>query len=820
MSATAYDVSYPAYSRSFQPSLAASHLSPLFDVSPLLYPPTPLRDVSSSSSTFFPNDATQQPQRFSAVAQHVHSEQFSSSGSSSTSSSSTSQQTTGTFLSSLSTSAPHSPLSIHHPPHSSASYFDYTETVTHTASNARSQQDALSFTHQQQLLHHRILQQQLQAKAAVAVPASPVSVQSDTNSVSGGSAQDLFPTSDSVSSHSSQSPQQLSSVSSMSTPPPLQSSAIPLPNLHSYSHSHSVAQPQTDAAGQPSVVVDGKKRKGALSRKIACNVCHLAKTSCDGARPCSRCVRLLKTSQCVDRPSKIAKNRVNAAPGSTVADETSAAAPTATTAATTAAVAPAPSAIYPSSTLHSSPVSSSRPAVDQPFVSSDQSRRPLSAVVEDVDVDDEHNDSDRSLPHSHSGEEWCEAASDHSFSSADDDSDSVDSVHSPYSLSFEAHISRSLLRAHVNWMNKQTDNSTNPTQRMDLREKLLYFSWIRHMMLAEDLEQIIHYSEVYHRGEHLLSPHGCSPPPDRRPVTPPSYRRRHKPYTPCDGTVCNNFCPTARTWAASNPVVFTWHSSPVTAIVDSTHGSHAVLVCRNLQDPLEVEQQRKKIVANTLVLREREKQRQRLARGVTETTVHISPVVDDCAGGAAAASPAPQRPSSSDGSVQFDDVEGIDTIINMCGVSPLEMSQLQAAREEQREEASMKQSLTTLAVRHADCPALTDLLPSVSSSSSPSVPLPASPPIEMALSVHVNPPFERLFGYSQAELRQHFIRDGGKALYYLTRRDDWEKLMELDQEATWGREQEYRTYACIVNKCQSAHPTHTAQVHTRLRSLT
>ena len=828
MSATTYDVSYPAYSRSsFPPSMAAlnsSHLSPLFDVSPLLYPPTPMRDVSSSSTTFFPNDATQQqhqqPPRFTTtVAQHIQNEQFSSSSTSTTPSTATNPPSTGShpnvisaFFSSLaSTTAPHSPLSIHHPSASSASYFDYSDSASHN-SNARSQHDPLSFTHQQQLLHHRMLQQQLQAKAAVAVPVSPMSVQSDMNSV-GGSAQDLFP-SDSASSLSSQSPQQLSSVSSMSTPPPLPSSSLPPPAHHSYSHTQPLMQPQpqSQAFAQPTAGLDSKKRKGVLSRKIACNVCHLAKTSCDGARPCSRCVRLLKTSQCVDRPSKMAK-KASAASGATEGNDASGAGAATSNAATTGAVAPAPSADA-SSTHSNNPESNNRAAAEQQSISStNQTRRSLSAVVEDVDIDDEH-DSDRSQPHSHSGEEWCDAASDHSsFSSDDDDNDSLDSLHSPPSapLSFEAHISRSLLRAHINWINKQHDDlTTNPTQRMDLREKLIYFTWIRHMMQPEDVEQIIHYSEVYHRNEHGILPEkqqgGLGPL--KRPVTPPTFRRRHAPYVPCDGSVCNNFCPTARAWAASNPVVFTWHSSPEAAVVDSTHNSYAVLVCRNLQDPSEVESQTKKIVANTLVLREREKQRQRsevaAVRGSTET-VHISPIAEDGVPTAGTSSPLQPPSSSIQGAEPVDAFQSIDNIIHMCGLSPQDARRLQAAREEQREEAEGKQSFTTLALRLANIhppnnsTMSTDLQPSTSSSVS-SVPLPPSPPIEVALSVHVNPAFERLFGYSQAELRQHFIRDGGKALYQLTRRDDWEKLMELDQEATWGREQEYRTYAVIVNK--------------------
>ena len=861
MSATAYETSYPAYPRSsFQPSMAAlgpSHLSPLFDVSPLLYPPTPLRDVSSSSSTtFLPNDATQQQQqhqqhqqqRLASSTAHSHQQQQ--------------QPNISSFFSNLtSATAPQSPLSIHHIPNPQMSanpthsaYFDY------TSGDPANRTDTLSMSH----LHHRILQQQLQAKAAVMVPASPISVQSDLNSVSGGSAHDLFPTSDNASA-TSHSPQHLSSVSSsMSTPPPLQTSALPLP-AHNHPHSHSqqpIAQPRlpAQAGGQ---LTDGKKRKGALSRKIACNVCHLAKTSCDGARPCSRCVRLMKTAQCVDRPSKMAKNR---AVQPVASEETNAAAAAAVCAArAAAATSSAPPPVDAASDTTSRAAAAS--AEQQPNTSSfHQPRRHVATANGDVDIEDANDESDRSFPHSHSrshshsADECCDegAASDHSScaSSADDDgSDSSDSSDVPSSPRMEAHISRSLLRAHISWINKQHgDTSTHPTAKMDLREKLLYFSWICHLMLSEDVEQIIHYSEVYHR-EHDhdnnknnsqdCSPdvalkrmlrhhdHGRSVPKMRHPLPPPStsrafQRRRRQPYQPCDGTVCNNFCPTARAWSAANPVLFTWHQSPEQAVSEGLSNTYAVLVCRNnLQDAAESERQTRRIVATTLMLREREKEKDRLklaAARRTADTIHISPIVEEAGPAAAAASSSTWRQSCSPHPSQavVDDMGSFDMLVNHCGgMSPHDIDHFHKVRQSQQEEQQQEHRQTTDAthaattttpsfsaviIREAERSSITPLAqnfnettPSASSSSSSSS-LPPAPPIEVPMSVHVNPAFERLFGHSQAELRQHLIRDGGRALYTLTQQSDWEKLMELDQEATWGSVHEYRTYAVIVNK--------------------
>ena len=39
-------------------------------------------------------------------------------------------------------------------------------------------------------------------------------------------------------------------------------------------------------------------------RKVACTFCHASKQSCNGGRPCSRCVKAQRGAQCVDRPFK------------------------------------------------------------------------------------------------------------------------------------------------------------------------------------------------------------------------------------------------------------------------------------------------------------------------------------------------------------------------------------------------------------------------------------------------------------------------------------------------------------------------------------
>lgn len=47
---------------------------------------------------------------------------------------------------------------------------------------------------------------------------------------------------------------------------------------------------------------DGEKTKNRT--RVACENCHRSKTACDAGRPCSRCVRLNKAGDCVDRPHR------------------------------------------------------------------------------------------------------------------------------------------------------------------------------------------------------------------------------------------------------------------------------------------------------------------------------------------------------------------------------------------------------------------------------------------------------------------------------------------------------------------------------------
>ena len=67
-----------------------------------------------------------------------------------------------------------------------------------------------------------------------------------------------------------------------------------------------VAQPSTTLVKQEGgALIDASQQAlNTPGRHSACAVCHSAKTSCNGQRPCDRCIRLDRQSMCVDRPRK------------------------------------------------------------------------------------------------------------------------------------------------------------------------------------------------------------------------------------------------------------------------------------------------------------------------------------------------------------------------------------------------------------------------------------------------------------------------------------------------------------------------------------
>ena len=824
----------------------------------ILYPSTPIRDVSGSASIFSQQSDEQQ-----------------------------SASSLTAFISTLSSPSPYH--AQHHHAASAQQYYMHPPVpyedglpiqAQHTSPShsrlqpAASAKETLSLAEYSAQLRHQHFLRQTSPTDVGGV--SPSSGHSDSHS--GG---DVF------SHHSSESGSRLSS--SASSPSPLRLSSTPSSSPHSFASAprdgRPAVQPVPAVAATPSTPVfdDGsapfpsssavsssssfvplRKRKGQLNnRKIACHVCHLAKTSCDGSRPCSRCVRLGKQPLCHDRPSKVAKvgdiaSIVSAKP------VVAAAVPAAVVGANDAALATPAAAAAGTGAAAAAAV---------PVERKEEKRRPReeSKMAEEDRDDSEEQHSDSDAQHSDDDDEE-QAEVQHQSADDSNESDAASSVDSPSSPSsspspprpfnMDEHLSRSLLRAHLRWNDRQKQGdaaASGSVNRMNLREKLVYFTWLTNMMRPQHVEELVHNSPDVEQkvkdakerkqkeDEEAGVSDGRAEDGSRRRRSNGNKQRRSTSspscpaaYKPCDGTACDNFCPSARVWAAANPCSFTWHHSPEEAIADAA-SAYPQLILRSLVDDEVSAEQNRRIVHSTLMLRKMEKigetQSRVLSRHMAEVKEEVEEkmklqqdqqqpsTVERKEDGAAEAAPAAS--SSDAGSVspgsealQYDDMGsyrylfcGCDSFNNQSAPSYFTAPDDRAGLLEfnrKQSELSAVNTTTTVAISTVAAPCASPSQspsgsPSASSSASSGFPsasmlLPPQPPIEVPMSVCVNAAFERLFGWSQAELRQHLIRDGGKTLYLLTRRDSWERLMELDQEANWGQQHEYRTYAVCVNK--------------------
>jgi len=87
-------------------------------------------------------------------------------------------------------------------------------------------------------------------------------------------------------------------------------------------------------------------------------------------------------------------------------------------------------------------------------------------------------------------------------------------------------------------------------------------------------------------------------------------------------------------------------------------------------------------------------------------------------------------------------------------------------------------------------------------------------PVEMHLTVQVNREWERLFGYTQAELRALIMKDGLRALYRLTRVDSQRSLHRTSLDALLAGSTDFRYYSILVSKWQAEV---SCLVHTRIQ---
>jgi hypothetical protein len=74
---------------------------------------------------------------------------------------------------------------------------------------------------------------------------------------------------------------------------------------------------------------------------------------------------------------------------------------------------------------------------------------------------------------------------------------------------------------------------------------------------------------------------------------------------------------------------------------------------------------------------------------------------------------------------------------------------------------------------------------------------------DLHLIVHANAAFERLFGYSQQEIRVMFLREGKRALFRLTKDESWSRAQRNDYSSASIGQTEFKHFVVCVNKVLS-----------------
>ena len=289
------------------------------------------------------------------------------------------------------------------------------------------------------------------------------------------------------------------------------------------------------APQQGSLSADSGESSGmqVRGRKVACKLCHASKTSCDGARPCSRCVRMERADQCVDRPSK--RLRTEPQRDSTEAAE--------------AAEAAAGAACCDEDTGEALVAAS-----DGGKSETDSVSEPDSVVELELQ---------RAL-----------------FVRSDKLSLVPLRWHGDFGArsSLAPRISLVMFSAHRNWfrLNNRAGMPRRPTCMLD---KWLYWSLVHQNMDDRQLEDLVHASVFDPREQASVSPSAffssCS-------ALSASSSSSLSSYVPCNGAACFGFCCFLRRFSHYAVGSYSWLSSPDKAIADWTDApNHPVLILRN-----------------------------------------------------------------------------------------------------------------------------------------------------------------------------------------------------------------------------------------------
>ena len=503
----------------------------------------------------------------------------------------------------------------------------------------------------------------------------------------------------------------------------------------------------------PSAGAAAAAAAGGGGRHSACQVCHSAKTSCNGHRPCDRCIRLDRQSLCVDRPRKqpirtdkkkagkeIKKVKRESGEGEGAEREAhgSARLKEEKEGGHSAERNGAPPLIKVEGSQFS-PSTSSAPST---------SHTAPSASVPSVLLHDPGTIPRTSSSHSNHSASTADSSTSSSASSVATGSEDVVDVNTAAADELDRRLSSTYLRMHQTQATRAaiaqgiSQGLATPTQVHFL---LSYLAAVLH---PDDFLQLLHPTP----SASITSSSSTSPEPNGSLCMPGDVLTDKGVYVP--------------------RYVFNFAKSPLEPIDDSAMLGMDFATLQIIRgEPSAALNWDDDIADNNTADSDK-------GKPTSET-----------AGGSGARSPSgPPTPSA-----------------------PFASSSSAFSAFSPTSHSSTSPSTSTSSTPSGHPSARTSLPSPSTSSSAASSPSTASssgsPPEQIFLIIRVNREFERLFGYSQATMRDLFRTEGSKVIYRLLVPQSLPQLSKWLTEAMLGGRTEYRALVTIINKCTTQHPS-------------
>ena len=372
----------------------------------------------------------------------------------------------------------------------------------------------------------------------------------------------------------------------------------PLPSLSSASFSSHIATPALSS--------QRRQRSRFRTRKVACAACRARKCTCDGARPCSRCVKRGLEAHCTDRAPNSSQSGSGHNRAATLRDS--------------------------DADMDVEPVL--LPAADGDIVLAGRGGEDESLPVPSAGLP---------LP------TWSSIG----FASYSLSTSSLSSLPAstfsafPAPASSRAYQSQLLMNIHVQRVPKHL-TSIGAERKGSIRDKLVYWTWLHAMMTEQDVESVVHTAlsaiTHWHREIRGLDQHQSfialsHVSGQRSSRNSSSTQHSLRPRRRCDGTFCGHFCTFFRALSASRPCRFNWLTSPEASIADSCDTpNHPFLVISHLHTDEESDRQNGELEQLGFRLAKQLVEMERAERGGHATPLGDHAIHDDVMGRARGAS--------------------------------------------------------------------------------------------------------------------------------------------------------------------------------------